>query len=120
MTLPLVPSSVWATLCRHDIEPSPRRSDPTWAEFCRTQAKVPAACDFFSVDIVLLRHLCLIYGMNGSGKSTFASLSRAVRRATPWQQCQGSRFLVGSPPVRRCSDESTRARDRPAQSAPPP
>jgi hypothetical protein len=142
---------------------------------------------------VRLRRLYLIYGINGSGKSTFASLlreaagdtswssgleidvndarqlrrvnqasdqvwpalrvfnrdyvnekahlsrwnearvihveeltpgrveessSRAVRRATNWQQCQGSPLLVGPPPARRCSDESTRARGRPAQSVP--
>lgn len=46
------------------------------------------------------------------------SSSRAVRRATNWQQCQGSPLLVGPPPARRCSDESTRARGRPAQSVP--
>jgi hypothetical protein len=38
MGVTLPPSSVWAILRRHDIEPSPRRSGPTWAEFCRTQA----------------------------------------------------------------------------------
>ncbi|MHB1488664.1 MAG: integrase core domain-containing protein, partial [Acidimicrobiales bacterium] len=53
-------SSVWATLKRHDIDPSPRRSGPTWAEFLSAQAKGLMACDFFSVDTVLLRRLCVL------------------------------------------------------------
>ena len=33
MGIPIAPSSVWAILKRHGIEPSPRRSGPSWAEF---------------------------------------------------------------------------------------
>jgi len=84
MGVAFAPSSVWAILRLHDIEPSPRRSGPTWAEFCRIQAKVLLACDFFSVDTVLLRRLYLIYGINGSGKSTFASLLREAAGDTSW------------------------------------
>lgn len=53
-------SSVWAILKRHGIEPSPRRSGPTWQEFLRAQAKGIVACDFFSVDTVLLRRLYVL------------------------------------------------------------
>jgi putative transposase len=31
--------SVWAILKRHGVEPAPRRSGPTWAEFLSAQAK---------------------------------------------------------------------------------
>jgi hypothetical protein len=54
-------SSVWAILKRHGIEPSPRRSGPTWAEFLAAQAKGLIACDFFSVDTVLLRQLYVLF-----------------------------------------------------------
>jgi putative transposase len=61
MGVPIAPSSVWAILKRHDIEPSPRRSGPTWAEFLAAQAKGLIACDFFSVDTVLLRRLYVLF-----------------------------------------------------------
>ena len=54
-------SSVWAILKRHDVEPSPRRSGPTWAEFLAAQAQGLLACDFFSVDTVLLRRLYVLF-----------------------------------------------------------
>lgn len=39
MGITIAPSSVWAILKRHHIEPSPRRSGPTWSEFLAAQAK---------------------------------------------------------------------------------
>ena len=53
-------SSVWAILKRHGVDPSPRRSGPTWAEFLAAQAKGLMACDFFYVDTVLLRRLYVL------------------------------------------------------------
>jgi putative transposase len=53
-------STVWAILKRAGIDPSPRRSGPTWTEFLRAQAKGILACDFFHCDTVLLTRLyCL-------------------------------------------------------------
>ncbi len=60
MGITIAPSSVWAILKRHGIEPSPRRSGPTWAGFLSTQAKGLMACDFFHVDTVLLRRLYVL------------------------------------------------------------
>jgi putative transposase len=57
----LAPSSVWAILRRHGVEPSPRRSGPSWAEFLRAQAKGMVATDFFTVDTVLLRRLYVLF-----------------------------------------------------------
>jgi putative transposase len=56
----IAPSSVWAILKRHGVEPSPRRSGSTWAEFLTAQAKGLMACDFFHVDTVLLRRLYVL------------------------------------------------------------
>jgi putative transposase len=50
-------STVWAILQRAGIDPSPRRSGPTWAEFLRSQAHGILACDFFHCDTVLLTRL---------------------------------------------------------------
>lgn len=60
MGITIAPSSVWAILKRHGIEPSPRRSGPTGEEFLFTQAKALIACDFFHVDAVLLRRLYVL------------------------------------------------------------
>src|ERR1019366_3843594 len=61
MGIELAPSSVWAILKRQGIDPAPRRSGPTWAEFLGAQAKGLIACDFFSVDTVLLRRLYVLF-----------------------------------------------------------
>jgi putative transposase len=50
-------STVWAILQRAGIDPSPRRSGPTWAEFLRSQAHGILACDFFHCDTMLLTRL---------------------------------------------------------------
>ena len=53
-------STVWSILKRHGLDPAPRRSGPSWAEFLCAQAKGIVACDFFSVDAVLLRRLYVL------------------------------------------------------------
>jgi putative transposase len=53
-------SSVWAILKRNGVDPSPRRSGPTWAEFLAAQAKGLMACDFFHVDTILFRRLYVL------------------------------------------------------------
>ncbi len=61
MGMRLAPSSVWGILRRQGIEPSPIRIGPTWAEFLRAQASSMLACDFFTVDTVLLRRLYVLF-----------------------------------------------------------
>jgi putative transposase len=50
-------STVWAILKRAGIDPSPRRSGPTWTEFLRGHAHGILACDFFHCDTVLFTRL---------------------------------------------------------------
>jgi transposase InsO family protein len=61
MGVRLAPSSVWEILRRHGIEPLPRRSGPTWSEFLQAQATTMLACDFFTVDTVLLKRLYVLF-----------------------------------------------------------
>jgi len=61
MGIVLAPSSVWAILRNNGIDPAPMRSSPTWAEFIRSQASSMLACDFFSVDTVLLKRLYVLF-----------------------------------------------------------
>lgn len=61
MGVALAPSSVWAILKRSGIDPTPRRSDLSWAEFLTAQAKGLVACDFFTVDTVVFRRLYVLF-----------------------------------------------------------
>jgi putative transposase len=57
----LAPSTIWATLRRHGIEPAPRRAEVSWLEFLRAQASAIVACDFLTVDTVWLRRLYVLF-----------------------------------------------------------
>jgi transposase InsO family protein len=57
----LAPASVWNILKRHGLDPSPNRAGLTWGEFLRVQATSMLACDFFTVDTVLLRRLYVLF-----------------------------------------------------------
>jgi len=61
MGIRLAPSSVWAILRRHGVDPTPGRTGPSWAEFLKSQASSMLACDFFTVDTVLLRRLYVLF-----------------------------------------------------------
>jgi putative transposase len=61
MGVALAPSSVWAILDRHNVDPSPMRKGPSWNEFVRSQASSVLACDFFTVDTVLLKRLYVLF-----------------------------------------------------------
>ena len=69
----LAPSSVWAILQRYDIEPSPTRSGPTWREFLGAQATTLLACDFFTVDTVLLRRLYVLFFIEHSSQKVYVT-----------------------------------------------
>jgi putative transposase len=57
----LAPASVWNILQRHGLDPSSDRTGPTWGEFLRAEATTMLACDFFTVDTVLLRRLYVLF-----------------------------------------------------------
>src|SRR3954453_13061110 len=53
-------STVWKILHQAGVDPAPRRSGPTWQQFLTTQAKSMIACDFFTVDTVLLKRIYVL------------------------------------------------------------
>ncbi|MEU1626996.1 integrase core domain-containing protein [Streptomyces sp. NPDC020096] len=58
---PVGASTVWAILKKAGIDPAPRRSGPTWAEFLHSQASGILSVDLFHVDTVLLKRLyCMV------------------------------------------------------------
>jgi putative transposase len=71
--LNLPPASVWNILQRHGLEPSPGRSGATWGEFLRIQAETILACDFFTVDSVLLRRLYVVFFIEVDTRMVFGT-----------------------------------------------
>jgi transposase len=45
-------STVWEILKNAGIGPTPRRAEPTWPQFLRSQAEAILACDFFTADLL--------------------------------------------------------------------
>ena len=57
----VAPSTVWNILHRAGLDPAPRRTGPSWREFCQAQARTMLACDFFTVDTVLLNRIYVFF-----------------------------------------------------------
>jgi putative transposase len=54
-------STVWAILKRTGIDPAPARNSESWTTFLRAQAAGILACDFFTIDTVLLRRYYVLF-----------------------------------------------------------
>ena len=54
-------STVWTILKRAGIDPAPSRNSASWTTFLRGQAAGIVACDFFTVDTVLLRRYYVLF-----------------------------------------------------------
>jgi putative transposase len=57
----LAASTVWMILKDAGIEPSPRRQEPSWAEFLRAQAAGILECDFLTVDTLFLKRFYVLF-----------------------------------------------------------
>jgi putative transposase len=64
-------STVWSILQQSGIEPAPRRSAQTWRAFLRAQASGIVACDFFTIDTVLLRRLYALVFIEHSTRQVY-------------------------------------------------
>jgi putative transposase len=54
-------STVWAILKSAGIDPTPDRASESWTTFLRAQAAGIVACDFFTVDAVMLRRYYVLF-----------------------------------------------------------
>jgi putative transposase len=69
----LAPSSVWNILQPHGLDPFPGRMGPTWSEFLKAQATTMLACDFFTVDTLLLRRPYVLFFLELDTRKVFVS-----------------------------------------------
>ena len=58
---PVAASTVWKILHQAGVDPAPRRTGPTWKQFLTAQAHTILACDFFTIDTVLLRPIYILF-----------------------------------------------------------
>ncbi len=54
-------STIRRILRRAGLGPAPRRTGPTWSEFLRAQGRRALACNFFTVETVLLKTLYVLF-----------------------------------------------------------
>ena len=54
-------TSIRRLLTRAGLEPAPRRGGPSWREFLSSQATSIIACDFFTVETILLRRFYVLF-----------------------------------------------------------
>src|SRR6059036_2402517 len=54
-------TSIRRLLAHAGLEPAPRRVGPSWREFLRSQATSIIACDFFTVETILLRRFYVLF-----------------------------------------------------------
>jgi putative transposase len=98
------PTSIRRLLAQAKLEPAPRRSGPSWTEFLRTQAASIVACDFFTVETILLRRFYVLFFIaHASRRVWFAGCTRNPTGEWVTQQARnlgldfserGARFLI--------------------------
>ena len=80
------------------LRPAPRRSGPTWSQFLKAQANGMLACDFFSVETLRLRTLCVLFFIElHTRRVALAGVTEHPDSAWVTQQ---ARNLACSPPDR--------------------
>jgi putative transposase len=90
----VAPATVWNILHRAGLDPAPRRQGPSWREFCRTQASTMLACDFFTVDTVLLRRIYLFFVLE-IGTRRIHILGVTCRPSGEWVTQQARNLMIG-------------------------
>jgi transposase len=89
------PSTVRRLLPAAGLEPAPRRAANSWLVFLRRQAASVLACDFFTVETVILRRLYVLFFIElGSGVSILL-----VARRTRLERGPSSRRATSASPA---------------------
>ncbi|MBP8534587.1 transposase [Streptomyces sp. MK37H] len=86
-------STVWSILREAGIDPSPQRTDRSWATFLKAQASAIVATDLFHIDTVLLRRWFVLFFINhGTRRVHIAGITR--HPTGPWITQQARNYLM--------------------------
>jgi transposase InsO family protein len=89
----VAPATVWNILHRAGLDPAPRRQGSSWRDFCRAHATTMLACDFFTVDPVLLRRIYVFFVLEvGPRRVHILAVTRHPRG--PWVTQQARNFML--------------------------
>jgi putative transposase len=98
------PTSIRRLLVQAKLQPAPRRAGPSWREFLRAQAASIVACDFFTVESVLLRRYYALFFIahdrrrvwlaGCTANPTGAWVTQQARNLGLHLSDQGVRFLI--------------------------
>jgi putative transposase len=94
LEIPLAASTVWTILKQAGIEPAPRRASESWRSFLRTQASGIIACDFLTVDTVLLRRLYVLVFIELATRRAY--LAGVTANPTGAWTTQQARNIIGA------------------------
>jgi hypothetical protein len=86
-------STVWTILHRADVDPAPTRSAISWRQFLRAQAKGVLAVDFFTVDIVFLQRLYVLFVLEMASRRVHV-LGVTAQPADDWVTQQARNLLM--------------------------
>ncbi len=75
------PTSIRRLLARVRLGPAPRRAGPSWREFLGAQAASIVACDFFTVETVLLRRYYVLFFVEHASRRVRLAGCTLTRRA---------------------------------------
>jgi transposase InsO family protein len=86
-------STVWRILRRAGVDPAPRRAETPWRQFLRAHASTILACDFFTIDTVLLQRVYVFFCVELSTRTVH--VLGATRHPTgPWVAQQARNLLM--------------------------
>jgi transposase InsO family protein len=103
-------STIRTVLLRHGLGPAPRRSGPTWSEFLASQAHGILACDFFTVETVVLKTLYVLFFIELSTRRVHLA-GVTAHPDSAWVTQQARNLAIGE----RLGDVGFLVRDRDAK-----
>jgi putative transposase len=96
---PVAAATVWNILHQAGLDPAPRRIGPSWREFCRAQATTMLACDFFTVDTVLLRRIYVFFVLEVGTRVHILGVTRHPTGDWVTQQARNLMMVLGNGPT---------------------